>query len=420
MLSIDLNGIWQLQPDWQSSRIAQLPDPLFKKDEWLPAHVPGTIHTDLLAAGKIPDPFYRDNEWQVQWVAEIGWRYRRAFQVSAEFLTDNCIHLVAEGLDTFASILINGKLLAETCNMYIPHRFEVQSLLRAGENEIEIRFDSPIQRAQELEACHGKLPVALEGYRVFVRKAQYSFGWDWGPKLATSGIWRPIRLEGHKHLRINDLFADTRLSDDLQRAIVAVKIDIEKFSDIAVEFVVEIFDPNFRASKHVSSSQENLSAEFVIEQPHLWWPNGFGNHPLYAVKVIASVSGEIVDERVTRFGIRKLELLREQDAGGESFLFCINNARIFCKGADWIPADCFLPRISNAKYRSLLSMADDAHMDMLRVWGGGIYEEKIFYDLCDELGILVWQDFMFACGVYPAYPEFVENVRPLGYETDVV
>ncbi|MCG3120898.1 MAG: Beta-galactosidase [bacterium] len=411
MDTVDLNGAWEFQPDWHSPRISQLPDGLFKKDEWLPASVPGTIHTDLLAMEKIPDPFHRDNEWQVQWVAEIGWRYRRTFHVPAEFLANAAIQLVAEGLDTFAAILLNGRQVAETANMFIPHRFEVKPLLRAGENAIEIRFDSPMQRAQELETRYGKLPVALESYRVYARKAQYSFSWDWGPKLATSGVWRPLRLEGHQHLRIDNFFAEVQLVHDLHHARVLAKIAVEKFTTSAAEFVVEISGPDFHASKPASTSAANLAVEFSIAQPQLWWPAGYGAQPLYELKVGARVDGEIVAEQTARFGIRKLELVCEPDAGGESFLFRLNNVPIFCKGADWIPADSFIPRIANEKYRTLLNLAREANMNMLRIWGGGIYEQKIFYALCDELGILVWQDFMFACGGYPDYPEFADTVR---------
>jgi beta-mannosidase len=268
-----------------------------------------------------------------------------------------------------------------------------------------------MQRAQDLESCHGKLPVGLERCRVFARKAQYSFGWDWGPKLATSGIWQPIRLECHRYLRIEDLFPDVHLEGDLERARVAARVEVEKFSNVAVDFTVELSGPDFHASKRVSSCEKTLSVEFVIEHPQLWWPNGFGGQPLYEAKVTASVGGEIAGERTVRLGIRNVELLREKDTDGESFVFRVNNVCIFCKGANWIPADSFVPRIPDRKYRSLLTMAHNAHMNMLRVWGGGIYEQEIFYNLCDELGIMVWQDFMFACGGYPEYPEFVDNVR---------
>ncbi|MEK7728708.1 MAG: sugar-binding domain-containing protein, partial [candidate division KSB1 bacterium] len=283
--SIDLNGAWQMQPHWQSPRISELPAALFKRDEWLPATVPGTVHTDLMAAKKIPDPFYRDNEGQVQWVAEVGWHYRRVFQVPEEFLSNTAIHLVAEGLDTFAAVFINGQRVAETDNMFIPHRFEVNTMLRPGENEIEVCFDSPMQRAQELEMRYGKLPVALESYRVYARKAQYSFSWDWGPKLATSGIWRPIRLEGYRHLRIDNLFVEVHLEDDLRRARVLARIEAEKFTPSTAEYVVEISGPNFHASKQTSTSETNLVLEFLIDRPHLWWPNGYGRQPLYQVEV---------------------------------------------------------------------------------------------------------------------------------------
>lgn len=411
MLTIDLNGIWQLQPDWQSPRLEQLPAALFQQDEWLPAHVPGTVHLDLLAAGKIPDPFYGDNERQVQWIAQIGWRYRRTLHVPAEFLEHDAVYLLAEGFDTFAWLFVNGQPVGQTCNMFVPHRFDVKSWLHAGDNEIEIVFDSPVRRARQLEAHHGMLPVALESYRVYARKAQYAYGWDWGPKLATSGIWRPLCLQAYRHLRIEDVFAEVHLDESLQRARLSVQIELERFSSVPAEFTIGVAGPKYHARQRASSSEKHLEVEFVIEQPHLWWPNGLGRQHLYEVQVNASAMGEMMEQRALRCGLRRLELLREPDAAGESFLFRINNVPIFCKGADWIPADAFLPRISDDKYRSLLGLAHGGHMNMLRVWGGGIYEDKTFYHLCDELGILVWQDFMFACGVYPDFPEFVDNVR---------
>ncbi|MDZ7268967.1 MAG: glycoside hydrolase family 2 protein [candidate division KSB1 bacterium] len=411
MNTITLNGVWELQPDWHSPRISQLPGGLFTKEEWLPAVVPGTVHTDLLAAGKIPNPFYRDEEERVLWIAEIGWRYRRSFHMPAEFLRQTAVQLVANGLDSFAAIFLNGRLVAETANMFIAHRFEVKSLLQAGGNEIEIRFASPMQRAQALEAQHGRLPVALESYRVYARKAQYSFGWDWGPKLATSGIWRPIQLEGHRHLRLDHLFAEVQLDSSLQHACVLAKIAIEKFTPHPAELEVEVSGPDFHARRQIRTAESSLVLAFAIEQPRLWWPAGCGGQPLYELHVCARVAGEIEDEQTVRFGIRRLELVREPDAGGESFLFRVNNVPVFCKGADWIPADSFIPRIAEEKYHTLLNLARAAHMNMLRVWGGGIYEQQIFYDLCDELGLMVWQDFMFACGGYPDHPEFVDNVR---------
>jgi beta-mannosidase len=349
MNTIDLNGAWGFQPDWHSPRISQLPDGLFKKDEWLPASVPGTVHTDLMASEKIPDPFHRDNEWQVQWVAEIGWRYRRVFQMPVEFLSNTAIHLVADGLDTFAAIFITGERVAETGNMFVPHRFDVKPLLRAGENEIEIRFDSPMQRAQELETRYGKLPVALESYRVYARKAQYSFSWDWGPKLASSGLWRPIRLEGHHHLRIDNLFAEVQLDHDFHRARVLARIEAEKCTASTADFVVEISGPDFHASQQTSASATNLAVEFLIDQPHVWWPTGYGAQPLYEMRVCARVDGEIVDERMTRFGIRSSSWC-VSGCRRRIFLFRLNNVLSFARRR-LDSADSFIPRLSNEKYR---------------------------------------------------------------------
>ncbi len=410
-MTIDLNGTWQLQPDWQSPGPALLPSTLFARDTWLPAQVPGTVHTDLLRAKRIPDPFYGDNETRVQWVAEMGWCYRRTFEVPPDFLQHEAIHLIAEGLDTFATIFLNRQRVAATENMFIAHRFDVKPWLRAGENEIEIRFDSPLARAQELETRFGKLPVALESPRVYVRKAQYSFSWDWGPKLPTSGIWRPIRLEAHQHGRIVDLAVDIQLSDDLQHAHVSVKADLERNPAHEIDCHVEITGPNFHAQQNLSSCGEKVACIFDLERPQLWWPNGYGEQPLYFARVTLRTGHEEIAVHGIRFGVRKLELRREPDSGGESFVFVINGTPVFCKGANWIPADSFVPRLTLEQYRTLLTRARAAHMNMLRVWGGGIYEDPRFYDLCDELGLMIWQDFMFACGGYPEQAEFAQNVR---------
>ncbi len=410
-MTIDLNGAWQMQPDWHSPGLSRLPATLFTQEEWVPAQVPGAVHTDLLQAEKIPDPFYNDNETRVQWVAEIGWCYRRTFHVPPDLLHHDAIHLVAEGLDTFATILINGQWVAATENMFIPYRFGIKAWLRAGENEIEIRFDSPLARTQELEARFGKLPVALESPRVYARKAQYSFSWDWGPKLPTSGIWRPIRLEARRHARLVEAAVDIHLSEDLQHARVSIQVDLERYSSREIDCEVEITGPDFRAQQGLLVPSEKIVFVFDLEQPRLWWPNGYGEQPLYQAQVKLKANDEEIDAQNIRFGVRKLELRREPDSGGESFVFVINKLPIFCKGANWIPADSFVPRLTPEHYRRLLVQARAAHINMLRVWGGGIYEQPIFYDLCDELGLMIWQDFMFACGGYPGHAEFVQNVE---------
>lgn len=405
--TIDLTGIWEFTID-RRSNISELPQGLISSTKWMAAEVPGTVHTDLLANGKIEDPFYRDNELKVQWVSEVGWMYRREFHVPEEMLAMDAVQLVAEGLDTFSTVLVNGHEIARTQNMFIKHRIDVKQILHPGENEIQIEFDSPVLRSKRYEDMYGKLSASHEDYRVYARKAQYSFGWDWGPKLPTSGIWRPIYIEAFDSIRIEDVYVETNLNESLTLARLSVHVKTEIFSSNEVPLTatvalngeqreLEIHDPVF-------------TLPFEIENPELWWPAGFGEQPLYELGVRICAGSRIADARSIRCGIREVELLQEEDQWGQSFSFKINRVPLFCKGANWIPVDTFIPRIRPEEYRELLEAARDANMNMLRVWGGGIYEEGIFYELCDQLGLLVWQDFMFACGAYPEHDEFQTNV----------
>ncbi|MFQ5638964.1 MAG: glycoside hydrolase family 2 protein [bacterium] len=405
---IDLNGSWEFSVDWDGPQISQIPSGALSPDEWLLAQVPGTVHTDLLKNNKIDDPFYRDNELKVPWVAEVDWIYRKCFLVSEAALASHSVQLVAEGLDTFSTIFVNGHEVAQTRNMFIEHRFEVKEHLRPGENNIKIRLHSPVLWSKRAEEKYGRLFASHENHRVYARKAQYSFGWDWGPKLPTSGIWRPIYIETVKAIRLEDVFVDIDLEDSLNRARVSVQIETEIFDKKDVAFTAAA---TVNGEKKECEIRENRCAiPFEIKNPHLWWPAGHGEPHLYQLKVEVRANNDIAEKRSLKFGIRKVELLQEKDDKGESFLLKINHEPIFCKGANWIPADSFLPRVCRDKYAALLNSAKDANMNMLRVWGGGIYENEIFYELCDELGLLVWQDFMFACAAYPDQDEFRENV----------
>jgi beta-mannosidase len=408
---ITLDGLWQCQPDWNGPAIANLPQNIFQKNEWILAEVPGTIHTDLMASGKIPDPFRDDNENAVQWVGEIGWRCHRKFEVDREFLRSEAIELCAEGLDTFAHIKINGMEVGRTENMFVLHHFEVKPLLRNGENEIEIIFDSPIQRTRALEEQHRKMAAALQTSRVYARKAQYSFGWDWGPTLATSGIWRPIYLLAHDKVRLQNLRIDSQLDGTLQQATVVAHVECAVTTTQPVKWTATLEGPQYSRTVQKESHELNLAFVFEIDRPHLWWPNGLGERAFYYLTLTAESEGKQQLSIRKRIGLRRVELVTAPEAGGESFRFRINNVPVFCKGADWIPADNFIPRIPTEKYRTLLTMARDANMNMLRVWGGGIYEQPVFYEICDELGLMIWQDFMFACATYPEHEAFVENVR---------
>lgn len=405
--SINLNGVWQFRA---VSKYEPLPSRFRSVTRWMNAKVPGTVHTDLLANRKIPDPFYRLNESAVQWIESQQWQYRREFQVPRHLLKKHKLELVAAGLDTYATIYVNGEHAGTTSNMFIGHRFDLTHLLRTGKNRIEIRLDSPEIRSNRLEQKHGRLNVSHGHSRVYVRKAQYSFGWDWGPKLTTSGIWRSISIEAVSDGRIGDPFVKV-ISIGSREAVLDVSVDVRKLSGEPLMLHTAIMGERsfLKRSRHVKKARESF--RFRIPHPELWWPNGSGSQPMYTALFTLSVRGREVHRLEVPFAIRTVRLLQERDREGRSFILEINGVKVFCKGADWIPCDTFLPRASGAKYEKLLTMARDAHMNMIRVWGGGIYERDIFYELCDRLGLMVWQDFMYACGEYPEERWFMEQAR---------
>jgi beta-mannosidase len=405
MQSIDLAGRWQFR---LREGTETAPKGGRGLTSWMKATVPGTVHTDLMAAGKIPDPFYRMNEKEVQWIDLQTWVYRRTFTVPAPLLTENVIELVAEGLDTYAAISVNGRPVGATANMFIEHRLRLDGLLQAGQNTIEISFDSPTLRSLELEKEHGRLQVALEPQRVYVRKAQYSFGWDWGPKLTTSGIWRPIRIEAHSGERVNDTVVRV-VSVSADRADIECEASVEGWR--SGDLTLEVAREGSGEPTRVRVEGATVRARFSIDSPRLWWPNGYGGQPLYTAEMTLRKGDKIVDRATVPFAIRTVRLIQEPDEEGRSFILEINGTKVFCKGADWIPVDTFLPRATDDTYRRLLTMARDASMNMIRVWGGGIYERECFYSECDRLGLMVWQDFMFACGEYPDHLEFLDAAK---------
>jgi beta-mannosidase len=407
MRRIDLNGDWHFKA--LPSR-KKLSDEHADVKQWMPASVPGTVHTDLLAAGRIPDPFYRMNELEVQWVDSERWLYRKEFEVGEEILGEDVVFLVAEGLDTYGHLTLNGKIVGDTANMFVEHRFNVKRFLRAGKNVLDVLFDSPTRRAKRLEKKYGALNVALESHRVYVRKAQYSFGWDWGPKLTTSGIWRDIYLEAVSHCRIRSIFAGAKKVTK-QNASVRVDVDLEHYTKSPVVLRLEITGEGFEHRQSHTLRGGRKSVTINVPKPRLWWPNGYGDQSLYRVRATVEVDGIACDARTSSFGIRTVRLLQEKDEEGRSFIIEVNGVKVFCKGADWIPSDSFIPRILPATYERLLGYARDAHMNMIRVWGGGIYEQDVFYELCDRFGLMVWQDFMFACGEYPQQQWFLRQVR---------
>jgi beta-mannosidase len=407
MKTFDLGGAWKFRAIDRDGMIGVSHREALR---WHDGSVPGTVHTDLMACGLIGDPFYRRQENDVQWVDALAWEYRKEFTVPRDFLAAQEVDLVASGLDTYAHVTCNGARVGSSSNMFVGHRFPLKRFLREGKNVLTILFDSPVARSKRLEEENGRLRVALEPHRVYVRKAQYSFSWDWGPKLTTSGIWRGIALEAFSGGRLVDPSAKVA-SLTGGRAVLKFSSGVHRRGNRSLSLRLFLGGPD-RAAEYTHSVKGNeVHFTVVVPDPHIWWPNGQGEQPLYTAVFTLLDGEEVLDEKQVRFGIRTVRLLQAKDAEGKSFIVEVNGRKIFCKGADWIPADTFIPRISPSTYDRLLRMAKDAHMNMIRVWGGGFYEDDLFYDLCDRLGLMVWQDFMFACGEYPDAAWFTAQVR---------
>ena len=402
---LTLNGRWQVKQSTQTD------------SDWLAAIVPGCVHTDLLAAGIIPDPFYRDNEQQVLWVGEADWVYRRTFEVPAERLQHDRVWLRCNGLDTLATIELNGTELGRADNMFRTWEFDVRPLLQPGENEMTVRFDSAFRAGQEKLAQRYIHSWSTDDHKLpggnYVRKAQCHFGWDWGPQLVTSGIWRDIELVAFNTARLADVQVRQDHSQPGQVRL-ACHIAAERVTDVPLKAMCRVIFAGEEIDRQtVALTGETAVARFALADPKLWWPNGLGEQPLYTVSVTLMDEAERpLDSWQKNVGLRTLRLVRQADEWGESFSFACNGVDFFAKGANWIPADSFITRLADEDYGRLLQAAASTNMNMLRVWGGGIYEQSVFYDLCDQLGICVWQDFMFACATYPTFDDaFMENIE---------
>jgi beta-mannosidase len=367
---------------------------------WYSAQVPGCVHMDLFRNGLIPDPFWGANEGPLQWIEEKDWIYRIEFDLQNPDYQH--VELVAEGLDTVTEIRLNNGLVARTDNMFTGYRYDIQSRLQEFGNILELEFASPLRiirrRQKPGDAEEWNDPV---GGSSRLRKEPCSFGWDWGPRFATSGIYMPIGLEAWNHNRIETI----RIRQVHGHGDVELQLQPEFATDYPVEYRGSLSFNGGLLEKFSGSSVR-------IQSPWLWWPNGHGDQPLYELRLeVLAENGLIVDRWEKRIGLRTIELDRHQDAFGESFQFKINNRPIFAKGANWIPAHSFVTEASPEMYKDLINSAAAVGMNMLRVWGGGIYEKDLFYDLCDEKGLLVWQDFMFACALYPGEEAFLQSVE---------
>jgi beta-mannosidase len=391
MTDIDLGGSWTL------TRLAT--------GQTYPAQVPGCTHLDLQRAKAIPELAWRDNEAQLMWIGEEDWLYEREFSVPAGASLD-AAELVCEGLDTIAEVRINGALVLSADNMHRTWRRRVGAVLRPGSNRIAVRFASPLPTMRQGDQ-RKRLPawnIYREEFwgRPYVRKMACAFGWDWGPIAVTAGIWLPIRIELPPPARITDL----AIRQEHRAGAVVLRLDWQASAPLAVRARVS---HTGRTVGEATLAVGTTTWELAIADPQLWWPNGLGDQPLYDITVTAA-DGSSSQRR--RIGLRTLELVRERDSAGETFVFAVNGVRFFAKGANWVPHRLYLPEVTREDYRRLIDDAADANMNMLRVWGGGIYERDEFYDACDERGVLVWQDCAFACGIYPlAEPDFQATVE---------
>jgi len=417
MKVLDLNGIWFLRGyDAGKGEEEKAFEVVHEDAGWKRARVPGVVHLDLIRLKEIPHPFFRMNELDVRWVEDREWWYRKGFTVGEELLNYDRVELTFEGLDTFAKVWLNGKEVGDFDNMFYGHSADVKGLLKRGENIIAIKFDPP---KKILEGRYGKRDVKLGAAfyppRVYGRKAQYSFGWDWGPRLATSGIWKPVWIRAYDVCKISSFHFMVPLGELGGATKAAVEVSLNAFKEEEVNVNVSLKGYGFIGAKNerrsLSLGENRFAFELAIDDPVRWWPNGYGDQALYDLEIIVTKEDMILDKRNKKVGIRKIEVVRERDEEGETFYFKVNGVPVFCKGANWIPADSFLPQVTRDRYEYLLGKAKEANMNMLRVWGGGLYEDEAFYEICDEKGIMVWQDFMFACAEYPEDEWFFDDVR---------
>lgn len=427
---ISLNGEWNLKNEASSINI--------------PALVPGSVYEALFENNVIVDPFYGMHEHEMSWVYESDWQYETTFDVLDDILKHEKIILRFNGIDTISEIELNDKYIGTTNNMFRSYEFDVKNYIKNSGNKIKVIIHSPTQRAREEIEKYGhrlkEVPDAIPGVP-FLRKAQYSFGWDWGPKLPDMGIWQPIELIGYDKIRIDSVYIIQNFTYNKDPLKIANPKDIEDINvelvnlQIQIELDTSIFlkDPNQgvntevngyfanvilispdgeEISQEVEIKNKSVSLEINIKNPQLWWIYELGNSHLYGIQVFIKKNNVIIDSQTHKIGIREIRLVRNEDRWGETFYFSLNGVPIFAKGANWIPVDSFIPRGKRlGLYSANLKSAKMANMNMIRVWGGGIYEDDLFYDLCDELGLLVWQDFPFACALYPYTSEFLDNFK---------
>jgi beta-mannosidase len=387
-----------LHENWRMRKVSE--------KDWFPAKVPGSVYSDLLACGKMDDPYWRDNEDKVFALMENDWEYTTNFNVDPKILECARIILRFEGLDTLADVFLNNSLLGKADNMHRIWEFEAAKKIQKGENSLKVVFHSPnkfVRDAYKKIRTDGSSDC-LDGFPQ-LRKAHCQFGWDWGPRLPDAGIWRPVTLLGVDTARIDSVY----ITQQHKKNAVDLGINLELCEGApgtGLSWTVYITDPKGKTSKY-----EEAPKKITITKPELWWPHGYGSQPLYTVKLVLFYKGREIDSWERRYGLRTMTMHRQKDKWGESFAHKVNGVRIFAMGADYIPEDNIRGRITPERTGKLLEQCTAANFNAVRVWGGGYYPDDFFYNICDELGLIVWQDFMFACAVYELTGEFDQNIQ---------
>ena len=410
------NLVLALDHGWQFRQVT--PDAR-AENGWLAATVPGDVHLDLLANKKISDPFYRDNESKLQWIENESWEYRTNVDVTPALLSRANIDLVFDGLDAAAQVYLNGVQILSADNMFRIWRVPVKAHLHAGSNQLRVLFPSPIKAAQQVAAGDPWQPKTKTAPKTYLRKAAYEYGWDWGPTFVTSGIWRAVRLEAWDTLRIADFAIRQRdISKEVAHLDAEVEVDATTVGParITVNYhqdgtPVGVQTPFVTTVANLHAGINVIDLRIEFRNPKLWFPAGYGDQPLYEFTAQLGVPGQLSERRTVKSGLRSIVLDRHPDKWGRSFQLVVNGIPVFAKGADVIPFDSFPNRVTTANYRRILESARDANMNIIRHWGGGYYETDEFYQICDELGIMVWQDFMFGNDWQPVTYAFKLNIE---------
>ncbi|ATY32718.1 beta-mannosidase [Sphingomonas psychrotolerans] len=417
--AVSLDGAWEVRIDpADAEKVGQHP----KEAQWFPARVPGSVQQDLIAAGRVPDPFKGINEAPIQWVGLTNWQFRKIIEVTPAMLARDHVELVFDGLDTFATATLNGKQLLAADNAHRRWRVDAKAALKLGRNELIVRIASPIGTLQpmvlaeanplpgEYDSAFGDEPKGKQT-SPYIRKPKYHYSWDWGPRLVNIGLWRPVRIEAWDEARIDGFRVDQEALNDTEARLVA-RWRIVAGAPADVTLRARVTGPDGKLvevsrTASLAAGENWVSAPLTIAKPQRWWPVGYGGQPLYSVEATLDAGGATEDRVAQRIGLRTSEFIRKDG----SFGFKINGVPIFAKGANLIPFDNFPSRVPAAQMRQVLQSAHDANMNMIRVWGGGYYLDDAFYQMADEMGLMIWQDFMFGGSVTPPDAPFRENVR---------